>query len=123
MIVGQVNQFRQAQITVTVHGDDGSPIELTATVDTGFSGFITLSAPLIASLSLAFLEVRTYTLGDGSDVALRLFLATVVWDGTTRIVLAVEAHDEALVGMEMLDGYTLFLEGAIGGHVRIERQT
>ena len=41
------------------------------------------------------------------------------WDGTERMLLAVEADDDALVGMKLLDGYTSFIDATEGGKVCI----
>lgn len=123
MIRGAVNEFRQVVIPLSARDDHGRQHDLSASLDTGFSGFITLPPQVIQTLQLAFLEPGYYALGDGSEVELSLFRAIVSWDGQDRIVLAVEADDDPLVGMEMVDGSMVFLDATIGGEVRIEVRT
>jgi clan AA aspartic protease len=120
MIAGQVNAFRQAVITISVRDAAGQTRDYPATIDTGSSGFLTLAPDVIVALSLPFTETRIFTLGDGSDIEMRLYRAVVVWDGQDRIVLAVEADDDALIGMEMLEDHTLFVDVRENGEVRIE---
>jgi predicted aspartyl protease len=49
-----------------------------------------------------------------------VFEATVVWDNHVRLVTVLAAQGGALIGMSMLFGYRLLLEGADGGTVQIE---
>ena len=91
-----------------------------AMIDTGFSGFCTLSPKIISELKLVFFEQREFTLGTGEDVTMSLYEGTIIWDGNERKVLIVEADDDALVGMETMEGYTLFIDAIDGGEVRIQ---
>lgn len=122
MIHGLVNPFLQAVITVTVQGVNGLQHDYSATIDTGFSGFLTLPSIVIVALGLPFIDMEHYTLGDGSDIEMRLHRAVIHWDGRARTILVVEANDDSLVGMEMLEGHTLFVDVQDGGEVRISRR-
>jgi clan AA aspartic protease len=119
MIIGHVNAFRQPVITLSVRDANGQAQDYPATIDTGFSGFLTLAPNVIASHGLPFFETRFYTLGDGSDIEMRLYRASIFWDGQDRIVLAVEADGDAMIGMEMLEDHTLFVDVRDNGEVRI----
>ncbi len=71
-------------------------------------------------LGLAFAGTTRATLGDGSAVSIDVFEATVVWDNHVRLVTVLAAQGGVLVGMSMLFGYRLLLEGADRGTVQIE---
>ena len=53
-------------------------------------------------------------------VSIDVFEATVLWDNHVRQVTVLAAEGGVLVGMSMLFGYRLLLEGADGGAVQIE---
>jgi predicted aspartyl protease len=54
MITGLVTSDREAIIRVLVRAAYGQETHVEAVIDTGFTGFLTLSARLIASLALPF---------------------------------------------------------------------
>lgn len=120
MISGVVTANREAVVPVVIRGAHGHNVYVDAVIDTGFTGFLTLPAPLIATLGLAFAGTTRATLGAGSTVSMDVFEATVLWDNHVRSVTVLAATGGALVGMAMLFGYRLTLEGADGGAVHIE---
>ena len=120
MIIGRVTAERQAVIVVGIRDPGGRVVSVEGVIDTCFSGFLTLSPDIIITLGLPFVEARYYTLGNGSDVEMRLFRADVVWDDQDKTILVVEADDDALIGMELLEGSTLFIDVRTGGDVRID---
>lgn len=122
MIRGVVSADRQAIIDLAVRGFDGQSHDYPATIDTGFSGFLTLADDVITRLGLPYIESRFYTLGDGRDIEMRLYRAIVVWDRLDRVVLAVEADGDALIGMEMLSDQILYVDVHDNGEVRIEQR-
>ena len=89
-------------------------------IDTGFNGFLTLPAQLINDLGLPFIHITSAQLGDGSEVHLEVFEATVLWDGEARNVNILSAAGGPLVGMSMLSGYRVTVEVEHGGSVVIE---
>jgi predicted aspartyl protease len=60
------------------------------------------------------------TLADGSQVTLRQYEASVVWDAATRDVLVLEADGGPLVGMALLRGSRMTMDIEVGGMMRIE---
>ncbi len=52
MISGTVTDLLEATVSLEVRGDDGKSHPVTAIIDTGFSGELTLSQSLIDSLQL-----------------------------------------------------------------------
>jgi predicted aspartyl protease len=66
MIIGSVNANREATIRLIVHGTQRQAQEIEAIIDTGFTGFLTLPLPLIASLGLTWRGRAQAVLADGS---------------------------------------------------------
>ena len=120
MIEGVVNSAYEPVITLTVHGPSGQPGEIEAVVDTGFTGFLTVTPALAAKLRLDFRGTSRGTLADGSEVALPAYGIAVLWDGQPRYVEADAADATPLVGMRMLDHHNLNIEVERGGRVVIE---
>ncbi len=120
MILGRVTAGREAILPVRIRGLDGREIEVEAAVDTGYNGFLTLPRKSIEVLAPPFGGTAQASLGDGSDVRMEIYLATVLWDGRERPALVLEAEGGALVGMSMLDGCRLTIDIEAGGPVIVE---
>lgn len=119
MIIGQVTADQEAIIPLIVRGPHGEELEIEAIVDTGFTGFLTLSGPAIAGLNLVFREMSDFVLADGSVVSLEVYRGTVVWDGSDHGILVLAADGTPLVGMSMLHGSRVTLAVVDGGQVMI----
>jgi clan AA aspartic protease len=120
MITGVVTANREAVIYILVRGSRGQEVQVEAVIDTGFTGFLTLPVGLITDLALPFAGTTQATLGDGSEVHMDAFEATILWDHQERSVVVLAAEGGALVGMAMLSGYRVTLEAEDGGSVIIE---
>ena len=120
MIIGVVNANREATIRLVVRGANGQEHEIEAVIDTGFTGFLTLPATLIASLGLAWHGREQAFLGDGSTQVFDVYAATVIWDGQARTVEADAADTDPLVGMGLIYGHELRIRAVDGGAVTIE---
>lgn len=120
MIRGIVNAANEAVIPLPIRAANGQTINRDAVIDTGFSGYLTLSPAEITSLQLPFQQRRIYQMADGRQVEFDTYLVTVLWDGQERQVPVLEFDGGTLVGMRMLRGYTLFVDAVNGGEVRIE---
>jgi clan AA aspartic protease len=120
MITGIITAAREAVIRLVVRGPSGHEVTVDAVIDTGFTGWLTLSPALIGTLGLPFAGTTRATLSDGSEVAIDVFAATVVWDSRDRQVTVLATEGGVLVGMAMLFGFRLTLEGIVGGPVQIE---
>jgi predicted aspartyl protease len=79
-----------------------------------------LPAALIAQLGLTWFMQEEGTLGDGSLCMFNVFEASVIWDGQIRPVEINESEAEPLVGMGLLEGYELKIQGMAGGEVTIK---
>lgn len=121
MIKGTFNTDREATIPLTVRGQNGQEREITAMIDTGFNGYLTLPPAVIAELGCPFLTSGTVIVGDGRVEDLEVYAATVIWDGQERMVETDAANTEPLVGMSLIYGYDLWIRALDGGAVSIEK--
>ena len=119
MIEGVVNAAYEPVVTVVVQGQAGRTREIEAVIDTGFSGFLTVTPSLAAELGLDFRGTSRAILADGSEVTLPSYGVTVLWDGQRRYVEADAADTIPLVGMRMLDRHNLNIDVESGGRVVI----
>jgi clan AA aspartic protease len=120
MIIGAVNADREAIIHLVVRGPDGQEQEVEAVIDTGFTGFLTLSPSLIAFLGLEWRGQAHAILDDGSVQAFDVYAATVIWDGQPRTVEVDAADTDPLIGMGLIYRYDLRIHVVEGGTVTIE---
>ncbi len=115
-----MNANRGAIIPLQLRTSSGQIEDIDALIDTGFSGYLTLSPGRIASLQLPFFGTTRYELGGGSQVVFSVHTAKVIWEGQDRDIYVQASDGGALVGMQMLYGYRLFADIVDGGEVLIE---
>jgi clan AA aspartic protease len=120
MIVGHVNSRREATIQLAVLGERNQRQGVKAIIDTGYTGFLTLPAVIIDTLELTWFMQEEGFLGDGSMCIFNVFEAFVIWDGQVRPIEINESETDPLVGMGLLEGYELNIQGFAGGVVTIK---
>ena len=120
MIAGAVNAAYEPVVTLVVQGPAGETREIDAVIDTGFTGFLTVTPALARELGLDFLGMGLATLADGSEVTFPYYSVAVLWDGQPRNIEADAADTTPLVGMRLLDRHILNVEVEIGGRVLIQ---
>lgn len=118
MILGRVLQYRST-IPLTICGP-ATQLTVDAVVDTGFTGFLTLPLTAVATLGLVPITYDTVILGDGSTVATPVHQAEVLWHGARQTVFALATGREPLVGMSLIYGSRLTLDGEDGGALTLE---
>ncbi len=89
-------------------------------VDTGFTDFLTLPLAQVVALGLAFVRYESVVLGDGSTVAIPVHEAMVLWHGARQPVFVLATGHESVVGMSLIYGSRLTLEGEDGGALTLE---
>ena len=89
-------------------------------IDTGFSGFLTVTPSLVDELGLILEGSSRATLADGGEVTFDVYDVAVLWDGQRRYVLADAAETTPLVGMRLLDDCNLNIDVTYGGRVVIQ---
>jgi clan AA aspartic protease len=119
MMQGYVNTNYEAVISVVV-SHNGKLMSVNAVIDTGFTGFLSLSSKIIADLELPWSYRDRATLGDGSETLFDIHDANVIWDGQFREIEINSADTEPLLGMSMLRGYRLEVDTIQGGLVTIK---
>ena len=119
MIHGVVSPSREATISLVVTNENRQTKLITAVIDTGYTGFLSLPSEIITELNLSWTGIDRGTLGDGSEVTFEVYAAKIIWDGEYRDIPINEAETDPLVGMSLLYGYDLQIQAVEGGSVTI----
>jgi clan AA aspartic protease len=119
MIIGNVNTSREAVIQLAVMGENKQKQGIRAVIDTGYTGFLTLPSTIITNLGLTWYMQQEGILGDGSLCMFNVYEASVIWDGQIRSVEINESEADPLIGMGLLEGFELKIQGIAGGLVTI----
>jgi clan AA aspartic protease len=120
MIIGNVNTNLEAIVQLVVLGSrQQQQQEIQAVIDTGYTGFLTLPPKDITFLGLTWYARQEGILGDGNLCIFDVYEASIIWDGQTRVIEVDEAQTEPLVGMSLIEGYQLQIQGIVGGLVTI----
>lgn len=120
MIVGSVNAFAEATLSLPIQDAEGTEQQVTVIIDTGYDGSLTLPLSLMSALGLPFRSRGVALLADGSEAQFNTYAATVIWNGLPRTILADAADTEPLVGMSLLYGHDIHIQAVDGGSVTIE---
>ena len=104
---GVVNAAHEAVLTLSIAGPAAETRDIAAVVDTGFTGFLTVTPTLAVELGLPFEGTARATLADGSETTFPYYGVAVLWDGQARYVEADAADTTPLVGMRLLNGHSL----------------
>ena len=122
MTVGSVEADGDVRVRVTVEGSDGGLRTVEAVLDTGFNGFLTLSAAELAALGLRRKSETRVQLADGERYPVSTYQAPVALgeDESPRSVVDIFEAGEALVGAGLLWDCDLHIRYVAGGRVEIE---
>ena len=120
MIQGYVNDVYEAVVPFTLQGPSGQTRDIEAVIDTGYTGFLTLTHALVTELRLSYRNRDLAILADGREAVFDVYGVTVMWDGHVRYVDAYMSDAIPLVGMRLLEGHALNIEVVNGGSVVIE---
>lgn len=118
-MTGTVTADRDAVITLRVLGPGGTTDAVDAVIDTGFTGHLALPSGVVAALGLPWVMDDEVVLADGTSDFFPVHLGRVEWHGAVRDVFVLVADADPLVGMELLDDSTLFIDCRPGGAVEI----
>ncbi len=89
-------------IAVASPAEQQPAIPFDATVDTGFTGFLTLKPVAIAQLRLPLIINRPAVLADGAVGYYDVRVGRIAWHGEERIVPIYSMDSDPLVGMALL---------------------
>jgi clan AA aspartic protease len=116
---GRVNQNREAILKLVIIGEENHKIAVDAVIDTGFNGDLILPLAAISELGLKLQGYQKAILGDGKTSQFQVYAATVIWDGSRKLVEVNAASSGVLIGMGLLDGYKLEVNTTLNGIVTI----
>jgi clan AA aspartic protease len=121
VISGSVAAGRGPIVLLVLRDSSGNTHSTSALVDTGFNASLTLPRTMIVALGLPWQEDGDGILANGSTTVLKVFKATIIWDGQPKAVLVHELESEPLIGMRLLHGFRFIMDSVDGGLVQIER--
>jgi predicted aspartyl protease len=119
MILGVVNGDREAVIQIVLMGAEKRLKSLPVVIDTGFTGYLMIPEALVMELGWVYRGVQEAILGDGSSCDFEVYVGSMIWDGQVRSVEVNACKSGMLVGMGLLEGWKLEVEGKPGGEVKI----
>lgn len=120
MISGSINFAWEGVLRLTVRGLHGQRRRISAVIDTGYSGALTLPSEIITELGLPWVETVAVVLGNGSTCDCESYAGFVLWDRRPTRILIDEADTTPLVGMEPLHGFELNMKVQRRGQVTIK---
>lgn len=102
MISGRKNPDLAPLVPVGLLASDGEIHTTGMALDTGFNGDLALPKDIIRRLGFQLFDDITSRLADGQEVRLRGWEGTVIWHGRPRRIVAVEAGNGPIPGMNLL---------------------
>ena len=127
MIRGTVRQRADQRlepwVTVSLEDHQGRLHQCQVTVDTGFTGWLTLPPDFIEQLGLVSRDSRAATLASGAIESFDYYHARILWHGQLRPVGVFQSNGMSLLGMQLLKGNRLIVDAWEGGDVPIEEVT
>ena len=119
-IRGHVDADLEAWVSLQMADNDGRFRSIEAVIDTGFSGFLTLSRQSVESLGFRRRRRTDVILANQVQVSLNVWLAQLLWHERLRSVQVLEAEGVPLLGTRLLAGSQLTAQFRNGGEVLIE---
>lgn len=108
MIRGRIDPRGEPTLPLSV---SGLPTPIPVILDSGFSGALCLSQRHVEALDLQAVGVEWYELGDGTLVERPVYLAQVIWLGTSRTVRTIATRsDDSMIGARMFAGCVVTLD-------------
>jgi clan AA aspartic protease len=119
MIHGIVNVSLEATIRLHVVGPNGPGQEVTAIIDTGHNGALSLPLSTVTALALQPSASRMVTLGDASQRIFNFYTAYLHWEGQVQRIRVLCIEGSPLVGTTLLQGYKLEINFTTEGMVTL----
>jgi clan AA aspartic protease len=120
MIHGGVNPRLEAILPVPLLDSAGQWHLIDATIDTGYSGSLTLPLSMIWPLGLPKSGSVFVALADGTLLTRDLYHAQIDWDGAIVAIEVMVFDGHPLVGTRLLRNSRITIEAVSGGAVTIE---
>ena len=123
MIFGQVTEYFDAVVRLSIADSDNRLLVVDTILDTGYNGWLTLPRDLIAKMGLRWRRRGRAFLADGNETVFDVYEANVIWHGQPRRIPVDEAETTPLLGMRMTAGCELSIQVWTGGAVTIAETT
>ena len=120
MINGVVTSKLEAIVRFHIIDGSGQSQPIDAIIDTGFSEYLSMPVAAVARLGLPWLIRHPTELIDGQFVPVDIFSATVIWNGSPRMINVQALGKHTLIGMALLAGHDLAIRATDGGPVSID---
>ena len=111
--------YLEPRIEVDIAGVNRQFRTISVTVDTGFTGWLTLPPDLIQELGLKYWGTRDAVLADGKELSVDLYSVLISWDGQILPRLVHQSDSTPLIGMHLMAGYHLAVDVREGGNVTL----
>lgn len=109
----------ELRMTVSVLDNRGTAFPVEVVIDTGFTGYMTLTIETVRTLRLERTRNRRMRLADGSARRVPTYYATIIWHGTPITVSALAMPGKPLIGMSLLLGSDVAMAVRQNGRVSI----
>ena len=110
MITGFVNEFEEPIIKIAIVLGDQSK-NLPAVIDTGFNGYLSVSADYVKNSDWLFIGYEEYELASGELVKAKTYLGDIIFDKKQKtIFILLSQSKDILVGTRLLRDKTLFID-------------
>ncbi|MDE0122546.1 MAG: aspartyl protease family protein [bacterium] len=120
MIRGRVSGDQQALIVVDIMDGYGRLQPVEVVLDTGFTGYLTLSPRTISDLGLPSVGQRTFELANGELFDFQVYLGSVSWHSRISDVLVLQSDSAPLLGMALIWGSRVTMDAYSDAEVTIE---
>ena len=107
-------------VTVLVLQSDGAVHPFTMVLDTGFDGEMMLPRSVIRRFGFVYRGMRSGVLADGSHFETSTYTTEILWQGQQVTVSVYASVSEYLLGMHLLWGQRLTMDGTEGGRISID---
>ncbi|MDZ4683878.1 MAG: hypothetical protein SH850_02240 [Planctomycetaceae bacterium] len=121
-MTGDVAPDLELLLAVTVRGASGIEGEVSAVIDTGFSGAMLLPKDVVDRLFMEPGRFVSGSLADGSTTIVPVYLGHVRWFDEDREIEIVAAGQTTLIGVQLLEGYRLIADFEPAGLCQIRER-
>ena len=109
----------ELRMTVSILDNRGTAFPIEVVIDTGFTGYMTLTVETVRTLQLERTRDRRMQLADGSPRRIPAYYATIIWHGSPITIPALAMPGKPLIGMSLLLGSDLAMAVRQNGRVSI----
>lgn len=120
MTTGSVSANNEAVVTIQLRSSDDAEFSVDAILDTGFSGFLTLSPILIQQLGWTYRDSTPIVLADGTPRDTDVFEGRIRWNARWQTIRVQASDGGTLLGMGLLRDHFVGIEVITNGSVTIE---